>query len=61
MNVFEDLVSLFNKYSPDLEALFETATFKTSYCEEVGTLKLSPNYSKNVVRFNKISFKKQGI
>ena len=42
VNVFNDLVSLFQKYSPDLEDLFDTATFTTGYCNDVGVLKLSP-------------------
>ena len=42
VNVIDDLDELFNRFSPELEELFDTATFRTSFCD-VGILNVSPS------------------
>ena len=45
VNVFEDLEALFERFSPDLQDLFDTAHFETNYTRSIDLLKLSANDS----------------
>ena len=61
LNVFDDLKALFDRYSPDLQDLFQKAEFTTVYCKKIDVLKLSSNDEQQVIRDDQSFIKKNQL
>ena len=43
IDTVDDMQELFTRFSPDIKALFASATLKTNYCKKIDRLKWHPH------------------
>ena len=50
IDTVDDMQELFSKFSPDVKALFDSATLQTNYCRKIDRLKWYPKDEKIALR-----------